>query len=105
MAKSGWKESGTAMYRWLVDHKATASALAIATGFLCVRVWAQQQPAVFKSDVKLVHVIASVKNAKGELVGKLQKSDFRIWDNGAEQEVKVFEPQSATPLSVALMID
>ena len=50
-------------------------------------------------------MIASVKNAKGELVGKLQKSDFQVFDNGAEQEIKVFEPQSLQPLSVALMID
>jgi Ca-activated chloride channel family protein len=66
--------------------------------------WAQQ-PAVFKDTVTQVHVIASVKNSKGELVGTLQKSDFQIFDNGAPQEIRVFERQSSQPLSIALLID
>ena len=64
-----------------------------------------QEPLVIHDTVTQVHVIASVKNAKGELVGALQKSDFKVFDNGAEQEIRVFERQSATPLSIALLID
>ncbi len=64
-----------------------------------------QQPTVFRDTVTQVHVIATVKNAKGELVGALQKSDFKILDNGAEQEIRVFERESAQPLSISLLID
>ena len=64
-----------------------------------------QQPTVFHDTVTQVHVIASVKNSKGELVGALQKSDFKIFDNGAPQEIRVFERQTAQPLSIALLID
>lgn len=92
------------MSRWLAEHKPACVTLALALVAGCVCLTAQQ-PTVFRADVKLVHVIASVKNSKNELVGRLQKSDFRIFDNGVEQEIKVFEPTTAQPLSVALMID
>ena len=38
-------------------------------------------------------------------MGALQKSDFKIFDNGAPQEIRVFERQTAQPLSIALLID
>ena len=64
-----------------------------------------QQPGVIKVDVNLVHIIATVKNQAGELVGNLEKGDFEIYDNDARQEVAVFEHQTGQTLSVALMID
>ena len=59
----------------------------------------------FRTDVRLVHVVATVKNRSGQLVGDLQKSDFNITDNCVPQEVKIFARQTDQPLSVALMID
>ena len=103
MAKSGWKESGTAMFPWLDRRRAIAISTAAAS--LCGILLAQQQPLVIHDTVTQVHVIASVKNPNGELVGALQKSNFKIFDNGVEQEIRVFERQSATPLSIALLID
>jgi Ca-activated chloride channel homolog len=104
MAKSGWKESGTAMFRWL--DKRNAKRIAGGVAVVCSgALLAQQEPTVFRDTVTQVHVIASVKNPKGELVGTLQKSDFKILDNGVEQEIRVFERQSAVPLSIALLID
>ncbi len=64
-----------------------------------------QDPSVFRTNVNLVHVIATVKNKAGELVGALTKEDFTITDNGVPQEVAVFERQTDQPLSVALLID
>jgi Ca-activated chloride channel homolog len=63
-----------------------------------------QQP-VIRVDVNLVRVVATVKDQAGELVGALQKSDFQISDNGALQDIAVFERQTDRPLSVALLID
>jgi len=63
------------------------------------------QTTVFKTEVDLVHVIASVKNQKGQLVGTLHKDDFEIYDNGVPQEIANFERQTEQPLSVALLID
>jgi Ca-activated chloride channel family protein len=64
-----------------------------------------QDPPTIRVDVSLVHVIATVKNGAGELVGTLQKEDFEIFDNGARQQIAVFGRQTDQPLSVALLVD
>jgi Ca-activated chloride channel family protein len=82
--------------RWLAS-----SAAAVA---LLVPVFAQS-PTIFKTDVSLVRAVATVKNPAGQLVGTLQKADFEIFDNGAKQEISVFEHHTGQSLSVALLID
>ena len=64
-----------------------------------------QSPTVFKSNVSLVRAVATVKNQAGQLVGTLEKGDFEVWDNGARQEISVFEHHTGQTLSVALQID
>ncbi len=83
------------MYQW----PAKLAFIALA-GTAAVTAWAQ-----FKTDVRLVHIVATVKNRTGQLVGDLQQSDFNIADNCVAQEVKIFARQTDQPLSVALMID
>ncbi|MCU1335503.1 MAG: von Willebrand factor, type [Bryobacterales bacterium] len=78
------------------------SALLILAAALAVVALAQS---TFKVDVKLVRLLVSVKDARGELVGSLQRPDFAVYDNGVKQEVAVFEHHTELPLSVALLID
>lgn len=92
------------MFRWLANHPKVAWLLAGAVAGAGALV-AQQPATVFKTNVNLVHVIATVKNAKGDLVGSLQQSDFSVFDNDVRQEVKVFQRQASQPLSIAVMID
>ncbi len=80
-------------FRW------PASALLLAAALV-----AQETP-TFRADVRLVNVVATVRNQKGDLVGTLQKEDFDIRDNGAVQEIRYFGRQTDQPLSVALLID
>jgi Ca-activated chloride channel family protein len=75
------------------------AALLLVTGLV-----AAQQPDI-RVNVSLVHVIATVKDQAGALVGTMQKDDFEILDNGAKQEVAVFSRQTDQPLSVALLVD
>ena len=82
--------------RWLAS---SAGALA-----LLIPVFAQS-PTVFKTSVSLVRAVATVKNQAGQLVGTLEKGDFEIYDNGAKQEISVFEHHTGQTLSVALQID
>jgi Ca-activated chloride channel family protein len=95
------------MFQWLASPKSerAIAALILAGAILCGGALLAQAPTVFRTNVSLVHVIASVKNSKGELVGALQKSDFQVFDNGVPQEVAVFERQTSQPVSVALLID
>ncbi len=95
MARFGWKGNGTAMRQWRVKF----ACLALAALPAAVAV------AQFRSEVRLVHVVATVKDRNGKLQAGLQKEDFLISDNGVPQEIKLFERQSDQPLSVALMID
>lgn len=63
------------------------------------------QNKVFKVDVQLVRLLATVKDTGGKLIGDLQKNDFTVYDNGVPQQLRVFEHHSEQPLSVALMVD
>jgi Ca-activated chloride channel family protein len=62
-------------------------------------------PATFKVNVKQVHLLVNVKDARGELVGSLQAKDFAVYDCGVKQEIKEFEAQTDQPLSIAVLID
>jgi Ca-activated chloride channel family protein len=64
-----------------------------------------QEGAVFRSDVQLVRILATVKDASGALVGSLDKTDFAVRDNGVPQQISVFERQTDQPLSIAILID
>jgi len=66
---------------------------------------AQTRPTPFKVDVKMVRLLVTVKDPKGELVGSLQNKDFTVYDCGVKQDVKVFEAQTDQPLSVSVLID
>ena len=63
------------------------------------------QNATFRVDVQLVRLLATVKDASGQLVGGLNKEDFVITDNGVRQQIAVFEKHTSQPLSIALMVD
>jgi Ca-activated chloride channel family protein len=66
---------------------------------------AQEPDYRIRADVKLVRLLATVKDPAGDLVGDLSKSDFKISDNGVPQEVAVFERTTAQPLSVSVLVD
>ncbi len=63
-----------------------------------------QEP-IFRVDVRLVRLLATVKNAAGDLVGSLGPKDFTVRDNDVIQEISVFEHQTTQPLSITLLID
>jgi Ca-activated chloride channel homolog len=60
---------------------------------------------VIRVDVRLVRVLATVRDATGNLVGNLEKSDFAILDNNVTQQISVFERKTEQPLSVGLLVD
>ncbi len=72
---------------------------------LCAGVLLAQQPTTFRADVNLVHVVTTVKTQDGQIVGTLAKNEFEVYDNGAKQQIAVFEHQTEQALSVILMVD
>lgn len=63
-----------------------------------------QQP-VIRVDVRLVRLLVTVKDSAGQLVGSLEKQDFKVADTGVEQELAVFEKHTEQPLSIGLLVD
>ena len=65
----------------------------------------QQDDPVFRVDVNLVHILATVRGPNGEPIGDLNKNDFSVINGEKEREIVVFERHTNRPLSVALMVD
>jgi Ca-activated chloride channel family protein len=61
-------------------------------------------PPTFKVDVNLVVVEVGVHDAQGRAVGNLTRQDFRLFENGKEQQISSFAHEEL-PLAVALVID
>lgn len=66
---------------------------------------AMAQEPTFRVDVKLVRMLATVKNPQGQLVGGLNKEEFTLIDNGISQEIVLFERNTSQPLSIAMLVD
>lgn len=77
----------------------------LLAGALCLLVPARSQDPVIRVNVRLVRLLATVKNTAGQLIGSLNKSDFTVYDNGARQDIALFERQTEQPLSVAVLVD
>jgi Ca-activated chloride channel family protein len=56
-------------------------------------------------NVKLVSVFTSVTDVSGAPYGSLRKEDFRIFEDGIEQKLSVFERESGLPFSIVMALD
>src|SRR5580698_7605122 len=65
---------------------------------------AQEQP-TFTTEVKVVNVLATVRDKKGAFVSDLGKDDFSVLENGHPQTIRYFSRQTDLPLTIGLMID
>ena len=57
-----------------------------------------------RSTVELVVVPVTVKDSKGNLVGDLRRDEFRVFEDGVEQQVSLFSTD-AFPLSSVILLD
>ena len=64
-----------------------------------------QEEATFSTDVKVVNLLATVTNKKGEIIRDLSKDDFSVSENGRSQTIRYFARQSDLPLTLGLMVD
>jgi len=65
---------------------------------------AQDDPAVFRSDTRLVVLHASVLDKSGKLVTNLPQTAFKVFENGSEQQIKQFKREDV-PVSMGVLID
>lgn len=65
---------------------------------------AQDAP-TFSTDVKVVNLLATVRNKKGQIIRDLTKDDFSVAENGRPQAIRYFSRESDLPLTLGLMVD
>jgi VWFA-related protein len=80
------------------------AALALLPALLSALLPAQEQP-TFSTEVKVVSVLASVRNKKGAFIRDLTKDDFSVSENGRPQTIRYFSRETDLPLTLGLMID
>jgi len=56
-------------------------------------------------DVNLVNVFLTVQDPRGEFVTGLSKDDFRIYEDGVEQKISVFEKDDRVGSSIGVLVD
>jgi VWFA-related protein len=64
-----------------------------------------QDNATYKTEVKVVDVLATVRNKQGQIVRDLGQDDFLLLENGRPQKIRYFARESDLPLTLGLMID
>jgi VWFA-related protein len=64
----------------------------------------QDEAAVFRSNLRLVVLHATVLDQQGHRVTDLPKSAFRVFENSVEQQITVFHREDS-PVSIGLIID
>jgi VWFA-related protein len=63
------------------------------------------QDPVFSTDVKVVSLLATVRNRQGAIIHDLTKDDFTILENGRPQTIKYFSRDTDLPLTIGIMVD
>ena len=69
------------------------------------RVAAQEEQPTFKAEVKVVNVLATVRDKRGAFIRDLGKHEFSVLENGRPQTIRYFSRETDLPLTLGLMID
>ena len=56
-------------------------------------------------NVKVVNVLATVRDKHGAVVGSLNKDDFSLAEDGRPQNLHYFTQESNLPLTLGLLVD
>jgi VWFA-related protein len=59
----------------------------------------------FSSNVKVVTVLATVRDKKGNIVNNLTKDDFKLVQDGQAQTIRYFTRETDLPLTLGLLVD
>jgi VWFA-related protein len=83
----------------------SALVLSAAAALLFAQDDASKDTTTLKVEVNLVNILFNVRDKKSGLVGNLNKDDFKVFEDGKEQEVKYFNRETDLPLTIGLLID
>jgi VWFA-related protein len=77
-------------------------ALCVASGDMFAVL---SQAPTFKVDVRVVNVLATVRERKGRIVSDLSKDEFILEEDGKPQQIQYFSRQTDLPLILGLLVD
>jgi VWFA-related protein len=80
------------------------SAAIVGVGLLAMVCQSFPRRQTLKVDVELVNVVSTVQDTSGQYVTGLDASDFRVFDDGVEQKIAVFEKQDVGS-AVGVLVD
>ena len=66
---------------------------------------ARAQEATFSTDVKVVSVLATVRDRQGKIVAGLTRDDFDLAEDGRQQRIRYFSRETDLPLTLGLLVD
>ncbi len=84
------------------NWKGASGRIALITVAACVSIGCVY--AQFRADARLVVLHASVVDRHGKLITSLDRDRFKVFENGQEQQVKLFKYEDV-PVSLGLIID
>ena len=64
-----------------------------------------QESPIFRSEVRVVNVVASVRDKHGSYINDLRRQDFTVLDEGVERPIRYFSNDFNLPLTIGLVID
>lgn len=95
-------------WRWRIRVPAShilGIAVSVVTLTLEGRPLSGQQQPTFSTDVKVVNVLATVRNKQGQIVRDLTKDDFTLQEDGRPQIIRYFSQETNLPLTLGLLVD
>jgi len=88
-----------------VSYLAVTAFLADGTRTETVRFLNAEEGFAEQVEVQLVELYVAAQNTQGRLVRGLERDDFRVFEEGVEQEIERFEVMGTLPLTLGLAID
>src|ERR1039457_5062526 len=92
------------------SRRSLLGALGLFPATRLLRAWqqtepAQQPPATFSTNVKVVNVLATVREKTGHVVNDLTRDDFLLDEDGGAQVIGYFSREPDLPLTLGLLVD
>jgi len=81
------------------------ASLLLAGMPLAAPLMAQDEVSTISVNVKVVNVLATVRDKRGNIINSLNKEDFTLQEDGRPQTIKYFNRESDLPLSLGLLVD
>jgi len=89
----------------MISRRSLLHALSLLPAARLLRSQQDQPNANFSAGVKVVSLLATVRDKKGQIVRDLNKEDFVLDEDGRPQTITYFSRETNLPLTIGLLVD